>query len=64
MAATADLVERLLAPFSERRRRIIELILAGQPVNRIAAEVGTSERTVFNTRQAAAKILEQILLSQ
>jgi len=63
-AALADLVERLLAPFSERRRRIIELILTGQPVNQIAAEVGISERTVFNTRQAAAKILEQVLLSQ
>lgn len=59
-----DLIERLLKPFSERRRRILEGILAGQPVNRIALQVGTSERTVFNTRQAAAKILEQILADE
>jgi DNA-directed RNA polymerase specialized sigma24 family protein len=61
VAALGDLVERLLEPFSERRRRIIELILAGQPVRQIAADVGATERTVFNTRMAAAKILEQVL---
>jgi DNA-directed RNA polymerase specialized sigma24 family protein len=59
-----DLIEHLLEPFSERRRRILEGILAGQPVNKIALEVGASERTVFNTRQAAAKILEQILAGE
>jgi DNA-directed RNA polymerase specialized sigma24 family protein len=61
VAALGDLVERLLEPFSDRRRRIIELILAGQPVRQIAADVGATERTVFNTRMAAAKILEQVL---
>jgi RNA polymerase sigma-70 factor, ECF subfamily len=61
VAALGDLVERLLEPFSNRRRRIIELILAGQPVRQIAADVGATERTVFNTRMAAAKILEQVL---
>lgn len=59
-----DLIERLLEPFSDRRRRILEGILAGQPVNKIALQVGTSERTVLNTRLAAAKILEQILASE
>ncbi len=61
VAALGDLVERLLEPFSDRRRRIIELILAGQPVRQIATDVGATERTVFNTRMAAAKILEQVL---
>jgi DNA-directed RNA polymerase specialized sigma24 family protein len=61
VAALGDLVERLLEPFSDRRRRIIELILAGHPVRQIAADVGATERTVFNTRMAAAKILEQVL---
>jgi DNA-directed RNA polymerase specialized sigma24 family protein len=63
-ASLGELVERLLEPFSDRRRRIIELILAGQPVGQIAAEVGTTERTVFNTRMAAARILEQVLAEE
>ncbi len=59
-----DVVERLLAPFSDRRRRILEGILGGLPVRRIAEETGATERTVFNTRQAAAKVLEQILADE
>ncbi len=59
-----DLIQRLLEPFSDRRRRILEGILAGQKVNQIALQVGTSERTVLNTRLAAAKILEQILAGE
>jgi eukaryotic-like serine/threonine-protein kinase len=61
VAAVKELVDRLLEPFSPRRRRIIELILEGQPVGQIAAQVGATERTVYNTRRAAAKILEQVL---
>jgi RNA polymerase sigma factor (sigma-70 family) len=63
-AITKDLIEQLLAPFSDRRRRIVELILAGEPVGEIAAQVGTTERTIYNTRCAAAKILESTLGSQ
>jgi RNA polymerase sigma-70 factor, ECF subfamily len=63
VAAVKELVDRLLEPFSDRRRRIVELILEGQPVGQIAAEIGTTERTVYNTRRAAAKILEQVLNS-
>jgi DNA-directed RNA polymerase specialized sigma24 family protein len=59
-----DMVQRLLEPFSDRRRRILEGILAGQPVNQIAVQVGSSERTVLNTRLAAARILEQILAGE
>jgi len=62
-AAVKELIERLLEPFSDRRRRIIELILEGCPVGEIAKEVGSTERTVYNTRRAAAKILEQVLAS-
>ncbi len=60
-AILQELVEQLLAPFSQRRRRIIELILEGHPVAAIAADTGATERTVYNTRQAAAKILAQVL---
>jgi RNA polymerase sigma-70 factor (ECF subfamily) len=60
-AAIKELIDRLLEPFSERRRRIIQLILEGSPVGEIAKEVGSTERTVYNTRRAAAKILEQVL---
>jgi RNA polymerase sigma factor (sigma-70 family) len=61
VAAVKELVDRLLEPFSPRRRRIIELILEGQGVGQIAQQVGATERTVYNTRRAAAKILEQVL---
>ena len=63
-AITKDLIEQLLAPFSDRRRRIVELILAGEGVGEIAAQVGTTERTIYNTRRAAAKILEATLGSE
>lgn len=62
-AAVKELIDRLLEPFSERRRQIIQLILEGCPVGQIAKEVGSTERTVYNTRRAAAKILEQVLAS-
>ena len=55
-----DLVENLLAAFSDRRRRIIELVLEGHPVHTIAAALKISERTVYDTRQAAAEILERL----
>jgi DNA-directed RNA polymerase specialized sigma24 family protein len=61
VAAVKELVDRLLEPFSARRRRIIELILEDRPIHQIAADVGSAERTVYNTRKAAAKILEQVL---
>src|SRR4051812_28751710 len=63
VVAVKELVDRLLEPFSDRRRKIIELILEGRPVGEIATELGTTERTVYNTRKAAAKILEQVLTS-
>jgi RNA polymerase sigma-70 factor, ECF subfamily len=61
VAAVNELVERLKQPFSERRRRILELMLEGRPVGDIAKDVGSTERTVYNTRKAAAKILGQVL---
>lgn len=60
-AAVKELVDQLLAPFSERRRKIIELILEGESVGDIASKVGTTERTVYSTRRAAGQILEQVL---
>jgi len=61
VAAVKELIGRLLEPFSDRRRRIVELILEGQPVGEIAVQVGATQRTVYNTRRAAAKILQQLL---
>jgi RNA polymerase sigma factor (sigma-70 family) len=63
-AVLRELIDRLLAPFSPRRRRIIEMILEGHQVQAIAREVGATERTVYNTRQAAAQILEQVLAAE
>jgi RNA polymerase sigma-70 factor, ECF subfamily len=61
VAAVKELVDRLLEPFSERRRQIIKLILEGHGVGEIAKLIGTTERTVYSTRLAAGKILEQVL---
>lgn len=62
-AVIKELIERLLGRFSERprRHRIVQLLLEGFSVSEIASEVGTTERTIYNTRVAAAKILEQLL---
>jgi RNA polymerase sigma factor (sigma-70 family) len=60
-AMLAELIKQLLEPFPERRRKIIELLLEGHGVGEIAGMVGTTERTVYNTRMAAAKILEQLV---
>lgn len=55
-----ELVGQLLQPFPERRRRIVQMILEGYGVKEIADQLGTTERTVYNTRQAACQILDQI----
>jgi RNA polymerase sigma factor (sigma-70 family) len=60
-ASLQELIEQLLEPFSERRRRIIQCMLQGVPVSEIAALAGTSERTVYKTRQAVVQILERII---
>ena len=59
-AILKELIDHLLEPFSERRRQILTMILEGSAVKDSASEVGTTERTVYNTRQAAAAILERI----
>jgi RNA polymerase sigma-70 factor (ECF subfamily) len=61
VAAVKELVDKLLEPFSDRRRQIIRLILEGQAVGKIAAEVGSTQRTVYNTRKAAAEILQRVM---
>ena len=63
-AVTQDLLDQLLAPFSGRRRQIVQSILAGTPVNEIADELGITERTIYNTRQAAARILQRLLSAE
>lgn len=63
-AVLQELIERLLAPFSGRRRRIVQLILEGCSIGEIAEQVGTTERTIYSTRQAAAKILDRVLDSE
>lgn len=60
-AMLTELIQQLLEPFPERRRKIIELLLEGHGVGEIAALAGTTERTVYNTRMAAAQILEQLV---
>jgi RNA polymerase sigma factor (sigma-70 family) len=47
---------------SERRRRIITLLLQGQSIAEVATHVGTSERTVYKTREAAMHVLTRVLV--
>ncbi|MCA9265902.1 MAG: helix-turn-helix domain-containing protein [Planctomycetales bacterium] len=60
-AILGDLVDELLGSFSDRRRRIIELFMQDYGTSEIAREVGTTERTVYNTRKAAAEILQRLM---
>jgi RNA polymerase sigma factor (sigma-70 family) len=63
-ALVDEIIEKLLAEFSERRQQIIKLILEGRMVREIAAEVEVSERTIFETRRAAAMVLAGIMAAE
>jgi RNA polymerase sigma factor (sigma-70 family) len=56
-----DLVECLLAQFAPRRQSILRLALEGYGVGEIAASIGVSERTVYETRREAAHCLTRLL---
>jgi len=56
-----ETMHQLLQQFSERRRRILELLFEGYGTGEVAAAVGTSERTVYTTRLAAAEVLHQLM---
>jgi RNA polymerase sigma factor (sigma-70 family) len=56
-----DLVDCLLAQFSLRRQKILRSALEGCGVGEIAASVGISERTVYETRREAARCLVRLL---
>ncbi|HEX6984312.1 MAG TPA: sigma-70 family RNA polymerase sigma factor [Planctomycetaceae bacterium] len=49
VAAFADEVAALLAVLDERDRRVVELLLDGEPTEAVADRVGCSERTVQRT---------------
>jgi DNA-binding NarL/FixJ family response regulator len=54
-------VECLLAQFAPRRQSILRLALEGYGVGEIAASIGVSERTVYETRREAAHCLTRLL---
>lgn len=56
-----EIITELLKKFPERRRQILERLIAGHGVSEIAQELGTSERTIYNTRIAAAELLDRLL---
>jgi RNA polymerase sigma factor (sigma-70 family) len=63
IALLKDAVEQLVSSFDNpRRQRIVQLLLEGQRPGEIAQELGTSERTVYKTREAAIEILQAALL--
>jgi DNA-directed RNA polymerase specialized sigma24 family protein len=62
-AEMKDLVDCLLGQFSPRRQKILRLAMDGYGVGEIAAMVGVSERTVYETRREAARCLMRLLES-
>lgn len=56
-----DFVDCLMAQFPPRRQKILRLALEGHGVGEIAALVGVSERTVYETRREAAQCLMRLL---
>lgn len=59
--ALQEVMDKLMAVFSPRRRKILEMLLQGYSFQEIAKEVPTSLRTIFNTRLAAVKALQPLL---
>lgn len=60
IVATTELVASLLKEFSPTRRSILEMVLQGYKGCEIAEQLKVSERTVYNTRKAAAESLERL----
>jgi len=61
VAALQELVNDLLGAFSDLRRSILEHVLQGYRNREIADKLGTTERTVYSTRRAAAVLLTRLL---
>lgn len=64
IASTSETIDNLLGAFPARRQAILKLLLQGYTSREIALTLGTTERTVYNTRQAACKVLDQLLEKQ
>lgn len=60
-AVLQEVITDLLGRFSERRRRILELLLEGCSLTEVMETLGTTRFTVAGTRKAAAEVLEQVL---
>ena len=56
-----EMVSLLLDGFTGRRRQIVQLLLEGCGTGEIARSLGTSERTVYVTRQLAATHLKKLV---
>jgi RNA polymerase sigma factor (sigma-70 family) len=60
-----EVISYLVQTFdSDRRRQIITLLLEGKSVSEVASQVGTSERTVYKTREAAMRVLTRALVRE
>jgi RNA polymerase sigma factor (sigma-70 family) len=60
-----EVIDNLINAFdSDRRQQIVRCLLEGQAIPEIAAQVGTSERTVYKTREAAMRILTDVLVKE
>jgi RNA polymerase sigma factor (sigma-70 family) len=64
VAALDETVKELFAHFSDRRQAVLSRLLQDYKVGEIAAELGISERTVYNTRMAAAEVLRELIMTQ
>jgi DNA-directed RNA polymerase specialized sigma24 family protein len=59
-----ELISELREPFSDRRRPVIDGLLAGHSVADIAAQTGMAERTVYKTRQALKDMLDRMVAEE
>ena len=64
VAALNETVKEMFGHFSERRQAVLSRLLQDYGVGEIASELGISERTVYNTRMAAAEVLRELIATQ
>lgn len=60
-AAFADLLETFLASLDEDDRRVVELVLAGEPVESAAKRVGRSRRTAYRVLERSRRELLRLV---
>jgi RNA polymerase sigma factor (sigma-70 family) len=64
VAVLNETIKELFGQFSDRRQAVLSLLLQDFGVSEVAERIGVSERTVYNTRIAAAETLRELIESE